>query len=66
MKDDPLIEEVRAARRKISAEHGHDIHRLFEHYRKRQDDLKRSGKHKFIEAPAAAGVLREKPNPCKP
>ncbi len=33
MKPDPAIEEIRAVRREISAEHGHDTHRLVEHYR---------------------------------
>jgi hypothetical protein len=33
MKPDPAIEEIRAVRREISAEHGHDTHRLIEHYR---------------------------------
>ena len=29
---DPMIDEIRAIRRKISAEHGHDPKRLVEHY----------------------------------
>ncbi len=33
MRPDPAIEEIRAVRRQISAEHGHDTHRLVEHYR---------------------------------
>ncbi len=33
MRSDPAIEEIRAIRREISAEHGHDTHRLVEHYR---------------------------------
>jgi hypothetical protein len=66
MKDDPLVEEVRAARRRISAEHGHDIHRLFEHYRKREEELRRTGKARFIEAPTDTLALREEPKPYKP
>ena len=33
MKGNALIEEIRAVRREISAEYGHDTHRLVEHYR---------------------------------
>lgn len=33
MKGNALIEEIRAVRHEISAEHGHDTHRLVEHYR---------------------------------
>ena len=32
MKPDPAIEEIRAVRHKISAEHGHDTRRLVKHY----------------------------------
>lgn len=66
MKPDPLVDEVREARRKISAEHGHDIHRLVEHYRLRQEELKQSGKHTFIEAPSEPAALREEPKPYQP
>lgn len=34
---DIVIEEVRAVRRAISAEHGHDPHRLVEHYMRLQE-----------------------------
>ena len=33
MRRNPLIEEIRAVRHKISAEHGHDTHRLIQHYK---------------------------------
>ena len=33
MKGNSLIEEIRAVRHEISAEHGHDTHRLVEHYK---------------------------------
>ncbi|MFW6162770.1 MAG: hypothetical protein ACODAJ_08350 [Planctomycetota bacterium] len=32
MKPDPAIEEIRAVRHRISAEHGHDTRRLVKHY----------------------------------
>ena len=33
MKLDPVVERVRAARHRISAEHGHDTRRLIRHYK---------------------------------
>jgi hypothetical protein len=35
-KEDPAIQRVRAARHKISAEHGHDSNRVVAYYMKRQ------------------------------
>ncbi|MGD9854627.1 MAG: hypothetical protein AB7U20_06710 [Planctomycetaceae bacterium] len=40
MKPDPPIDEIRAIRHQISAEHGHDPRRLVEHYRKLQEKYK--------------------------
>ena len=34
--EDPIMDEVYAARRKISERYGHDIHRLFEAMRQRK------------------------------
>ncbi len=31
--DDPIVADVRKAGEKIAAEHGNDIHKLFEHWR---------------------------------
>ncbi len=45
--DDPVIREIRAIRRKISEECGHDVHRLFEHYKKFEEELRREGRFKF-------------------
>lgn len=39
MKDHPTINEVRAVRRKISAEHGHDPARLVAHYQRLQAEM---------------------------
>ena len=33
---DPIVEEVRRIRAEIAAEHGNDLHRLFEDARRRQ------------------------------
>ena len=34
--NDPIVEEVRRIRAQIAAEHGHDLHRIFEDARRRQ------------------------------
>ena len=34
--NDPIVEEVRRIRAEIAAEHGNDLHRLFEDARRRQ------------------------------
>ncbi len=48
MKPDPVIAEVRAARHKISAEHGHNSRRLIEHYMELQAAAKRTGHYRFV------------------
>jgi len=35
---DPTLERIREARRKISAQHGHDIEEMIAYYRKRQSE----------------------------
>jgi len=47
MKSDPVIDEIRRVRAEISAEFGHDIRRLVEHYINSQ---KRHGK-RLVEPP---------------
>ena len=34
--NDPIVEEVRRIRAQIAAEHGNDLHRIFEDARRRQ------------------------------
>jgi len=48
MKSDPVIAEVRAARHKISAEHGHNARRLVKHYVELQEEAKKRGKYRFV------------------
>jgi len=48
MKPDPIIADVRAARHKISAEHGHNSRRLIEHYMELQKAAKKTGKYRFV------------------
>ncbi|MGD0090215.1 MAG: hypothetical protein ABSE73_09865 [Planctomycetota bacterium] len=51
MTNDPLIDEVRAVRREISREHGHDIHKLCAHYRAIEKQMKAEGKGNFVSQP---------------
>jgi len=41
MFDDPIVEEVREVRRKLSETHGHDAHRMFESLRQREAESER-------------------------
>ena len=50
METDPL-NEVRNIRRMISRECNDDPKKVFEYYRKHQDESKRSGKYRFVNAP---------------
>jgi hypothetical protein len=65
MQSDPLIDEVREIRRKISAEFGHDPRRLMEHYMQMEKEMRRTGKYKFRDAPfqhpEEEMALRDKP-----
>ena len=47
---DPEIEEVRAARHEISAEHGHDLHEVVDYYRSFEQELRDSGLFEFEES----------------
>ena len=59
---DPIVEEVRRIRAEIAAEHGNDLHRLFEDARSRQGS---DGRRVVSYDPADAGeptcVVREEP-----
>ena len=46
--NDPVIAEVRRARHKISAEHGHDTARIGKHYQELDKKLRKTGKYKFV------------------
>jgi hypothetical protein len=43
------IDEIRRIRHKISAEHGHDLRKLAAHYRKLEEELRKSGQFKFAD-----------------
>ena len=48
LQDDAIITAVRAARHRISERFGHDTERLAEHYRKLDDELRKSGEFRFV------------------
>lgn len=50
METDPL-NEVRHIRRKISAECNDDPRKVFEYYLNHQEESKRSGRYRFVNAP---------------
>jgi hypothetical protein len=59
MNPDPLIDDIRQVRRKISAEHGHDPHRLVRYYIDLSQRLKAEGRYRFVER-----SLRQEPEPA--
>jgi len=65
MESDPLIDEIREVRRKISAEFGNDPQRLVAHYMELEREARRTGKYRFRDVPARKPdedlVLRDKP-----
>ena len=46
---DEVIDEVRRVRHEISRRCGHDAHKVVAWYRAFQEELKRSGKHRFFQ-----------------
>lgn len=52
---DPVIDEVRAVRKRISAQFDHDPQRLVEHYRKLQE----RHRDRLIRGPGEAGDAGE-------
>jgi hypothetical protein len=56
MRPDPEIEEIRAARRRISERCGHDLRRLFQRYQ----EMERKEREQARDS-ATDGLLRETP-----
>jgi hypothetical protein len=48
MSRNAIINEIRAVRHRISAECGHDTKRFAEHCKKLDEELRKSGKYKFV------------------
>ncbi len=49
MNPDPLIDEIRRVRHKISAECGHDPKRLVEYYLRLEEELRGTGEFQFAD-----------------
>ena len=47
-----IMDEVREMRRKISAEFGHDLNRLVAYYQELENEMRESGKYKFVDLPS--------------
>ena len=46
---DHEIDEIRRIRHQISAEHGHDLRKLAEHYRDIEKEFRESGRYRFVD-----------------
>ena len=44
-----VVKEVREMRMKISEECGHDLNRLLAYYQKVGEEMRKSGKYKFVD-----------------
>ena len=44
-----VVKEVREMRMKISEKCGHDLNRLLAYYQKRGEEMRKSGKYKFVD-----------------
>lgn len=62
MKDDPVISEIRRVRHQISAQVGHDVRRLGEHYMELERKARASGRYRFAETSGKSEMaLHDKP-----
>lgn len=59
MLENQTIKEVRAARQKISEQHGHDLVRLVDHYKKLQRDKLERRARSLSQQPHRFGVLKQ-------
>ena len=48
METDPLIDEIRQIRHKISAEFNHDTKKMYAYYKQVEDKLRASGQYTFL------------------
>ena len=59
--NDPIVEEVRRIRAKIAAEHGNDLHRIFEDARSRQGVEGRRVVSFEVSPERESSIVREDP-----
>lgn len=58
---DEVIREVRRVRHEISQRCGHDPHKVVAWYRTFQDELRRSGKYRFLQAEESSAADGPRP-----
>ncbi|MYH83967.1 hypothetical protein F4009_00635 [Candidatus Poribacteria bacterium] len=56
-----VVKEVREMRMKISEKCGHDLNRVLEYYQKSGEEMRKSGKYKFVDPEPSP----EKPAPTE-
>lgn len=66
MKEDPIIAEIRRARHRISAEFGHDVRRLCEHYMEIEKQNRARGEHRQAGLPPRKTEAALHDKPAKP
>ena len=66
MTEDPIISEVRRARHRISAEFGHDVRRLCEHYMEVEKKNRASGEGRYVDSPPQKLATSLHDKPAKP
>ena len=49
-----VVKEVREMRMKISEKCGHDLNRLFAYYQEVEEEMRKSGKYKFVDPEPSA------------
>ena len=65
MKDDPVINEIRRVRHQISAQVGHDVRRLGEHYMELERKARAGGRYTFAKTPRKSEMALHD-QPAKP
>lgn len=57
-----IVKEVREIRHKISAQFDHDVGRLVAHYQELQEQMRQSGKYRFVKLPNTEPKISESAN----
>lgn len=61
---DEVIREVRRVRHEISRLHDHDVHKVVACYRAFQEELKRSGTHRFFQPAESDDAAKVRSDAC--
>jgi hypothetical protein len=55
------IDDIRRIRRDVSAKNGHDLRKVVEYYRQIENELRESGRYRFVDQ--AASLMSDIPAP---